>query len=81
MGWRENGEWLAFPGRMARAQNLDDPRHKLFASCKEYVRTGDPTKIAGYLHSANSTGPKDEEITRYERAMVAQALEQRQRNL
>ena len=56
MGWRENGEWLAFPLRATRAQNLNDPRRKLLRSCKEYVRTGDHTKIADYLRSANATG-------------------------
>jgi hypothetical protein len=79
MGWRENGEWLAFPLRMVRARGLNDPRHELFRSVKEYVKTGDLSKVAGYLRSTNSTGSADSEIVAYERETVAWAIEMRQR--
>jgi hypothetical protein len=74
MGWRENGESLILPWRMARAENLNDPKHALFRCVREYAKTGEMTIITDYLRSSNAGGGV------LEREMISQALELRAGN-
>jgi hypothetical protein len=74
MGWRENGESLILPWRMARAQNLNDPKHALFRCVREYAKTGEMTIITDYLRSPNAVGGA------LEREMISQVLEFRAGN-
>ena len=69
MGWRENGESLIFPWRMARSENLNDPKHALFRCVREYAKTCEMTIITDYLRSPNAVGGV------LEREMISQALE------
>jgi hypothetical protein len=59
---------------MARAENLNDPKHAPFRCVREYAKTSEMTIITDYLRSSNAGGGV------LEREMISQALELRAGN-
>jgi hypothetical protein len=70
MGWRENGEAMAWSIRIMTAVLSSDPRHELLRRALRFAKTGDSAPLEKHLEMAPSSG-------QYERELVAEALKAR----